>query len=76
MYLYLIAQGPELSMDVKLLRPGHFTRPLELNQQGAAAGQPKDPVRVARVARRDQLGPDDTKVLPHQSAGGLFNPAF
>jgi hypothetical protein len=51
MYLYLVAQGLELGMDVKLLRARLFPRPLELNQQRAATGQPENSVWVPCVAR-------------------------
>jgi hypothetical protein len=55
MYLYLVAQFPELLVNVNLLGFRFFPRPLELNQQRTTTGQPEDPVWVPGVARCDEL---------------------
>jgi len=51
MYLYLIAQLFELSMDVFLFWLRLFAWPLELNQQRTTTRYPEDSVWVPRVAR-------------------------
>ena len=76
MYLNLVAQLPELGVDVNLLGFRFFPRPLELNQQRTTTGQPEDPVWVPRVARRNELGAYDPEVLPHEITGILLDLAF
>lgn len=80
MYLNLIAQLPELGVDVNLLGFRFFPRPLELNQQRTTTGQPEDPVWVPRVARRNEFGANDPEILPDEATGilldlGLFHPS-
>jgi hypothetical protein len=72
MYLYLITQLLELSMDVFLLWLRFFTRPLELNQQRTTTGNPEYPVWVPCVARRLEFGADDPEVFPRQINGITF----
>jgi hypothetical protein len=54
-YLYLVAKLLELAMDIFLFWLRFFTRPLELNQQRATAGNPENPVWVPSVARRHEF---------------------
>jgi hypothetical protein len=73
MYLYLVAQLLELSMDVFLLWFRLFARPLELNQQRATARNPENSVWVPCVARCHEFGAGDPKVFPRQVDGFLFD---
>lgn len=65
MYLYLVSQLLELSVDVFLFWPGLFAWPLELNQQRTTTGDPENSIWVPCVARRHEFGADDPKVFPH-----------
>lgn len=76
MYLYLVTQLLELSVDIFLLWLRFFTRPLELNQQRATTRYPEDSVWVPCVARRHKFRADDPKVLPRQVNGITFNLRF
>lgn len=55
MYLYLVAQLLELSVDVFLFWLRLFARPLELNQQRTTTRYPEDSVWVPCVARRHEF---------------------
>ena len=64
MYLYLVSQLLELSVNVFLFWFRLFARPLELNQQRTTTGNPEYSVWVPCVARCHEFGADDPKVLP------------
>lgn len=76
MYLNLVAQFPELVVNVFLLGFRLLAGSLELNQKRPPTGQPENSVWVAGVARRNQFGAYDPEVFPHQTAGVLFNFGF
>lgn len=73
MYLNLIAQLAQLSVDVFLLGLRLLARPLEFNQQRATARNPENAVWVPGTARRDELGADDPEMLPNEVTGGLLD---
>jgi len=72
-YLYLVTQLLELSMDVFLLWLRLFARPLELNQQRTTTGNPENSIWVPCVARCHEFGTDDPKVFPRQVNGFTFD---
>lgn len=76
MYLYLVAQLAELSVDVFLFWFWLLARPLELNQQRTTTRYPEDSVWVPRVARCYELRAYDPEVFPHKIAGLLLYFAF
>ena len=76
MYLYLVAQLLELSVDVFLFWFRLFAWQLELNQQRATTRYPEDSVWVPRVARCHEFGADNPEVLPHQVDGSLLDLRF
>jgi hypothetical protein len=76
MYLYLVAQLLELSMDVFLFWFRLFTWPLEFNQQRTTTRYPENSVWVPCVARCYEFGADDPEVFPHQVDGFLFDLRF
>jgi hypothetical protein len=65
MYLYLVAQLPELVVDMELFGPRFLSWALELYEKRATAGDPKDSIRVPSVAQHVELGAFDPKVFPH-----------
>jgi hypothetical protein len=73
MYLYLVAQLLELSVDVFLLWLRFFSWPLELNQQRTTTGNPENSVWVPCVALCHEFGADDPEVFPRQVNGITFD---
>ncbi len=73
MYLNLIAQLSQLSVDVFLLGLRFFARPFELNQKWLPARKPKDSIWVACVARCNQFGAYDPEMFPNEITGILLN---
>lgn len=73
MYLYLVAQLPELVVNVKLLGLRFLSWALELYEKWATTRYPEDSIRVPSVAQHAELGALDPEVFPHQVNGVLLN---
>lgn len=73
MYLNLVTQLAQLSVDVFLLRLRLLTRTLELNQKWLPTRKPENSVWVACIARRNQLGAHDPEMFPYQVDGITFD---
>ena len=76
MYLYLVAQLPELIMNMELLGLGLLSRALELYEEWATTRHPEDSIRIPSVAQYAELGAFDPEVFPHQVNGITFDLRF